>query len=100
MSIIDDGKLDWIAILLQLLNIAEEAAGTQFPRFDSDGKMLLPESQSSKLALRMLDPHGVGNALFVAACKADPTLHAAVSVAALNCQDADKARLLDALKGV
>ena len=60
-----DGKLDWLAILLQLLNIAEEAAGTQFPRFDSDGKMLLPESQSAKLALRMLDTHGVGNALFV-----------------------------------
>ena len=91
-------EVDWLNIVLQVINIAEDAAGMQFPRFDASGKLLMPESQSAKLAVSMLDKRDVANALLLAACKADATLHSALTVAALNCSDQDKSRLLDALK--
>lgn len=90
---------DWLPIILQLLNVIEDAAGVQFPRYES-GKILMPESQSLKQVLGTLSAHDISNSLLVAACKADPALHSALTVAAINCQEADKARLFTALKGV
>lgn len=90
---------DWLPLLLKLLNVIETMTGTQLPRFEG-GKLLMPESESAKVALSQLPPADVANTLLHAACKADPTLHSALVVAALNCQAPDKARLVDALKGI
>lgn len=92
-------NLDWLGILLQLLNVVEDVTGEQLPRYES-GKVLMPESNSAKVALQQLSPVDISNALLQAACKADPTLHSALVVAAINCQAPDKARLVDALKGI
>ena len=91
--------MNWLQTVLQVLNLVEDAIG-YLPRFDENGKMLMPENPALPALLELTQTPEVANALFVAACRADHTLHSAVTVAALNCQDADKARLLDALKGI
>lgn len=99
MGIIDlPENIDWVAIVLQIVHLIEESVGMNLPRFDGDGKLLMPESNSSREALELLDKSAVADALLQAACAADPSLHAAISVAALNAKDQDHTRLMGALK--
>lgn len=91
--------MNWLQTVLQVLNLVEDAIG-YLPRFDENGKMLMPENPALPVLMELTQTPEVANALFVAACRADPTLHSAVSVAALNCSEQDKHRLLSALKGV
>lgn len=92
-------EVNWLQTVLQVLNLVEDAIG-YLPRFDGNGKMVMPENPALPALLELTQTPEVANALFAAACHADPTLHSAVTVAALNCQEPDKARLLAALKGV
>lgn len=88
--------LAWLNAVIVIINRVEASIG-QLPRFDG-GKLIMPESQSLKVAIGLLDPAEVANALLQAACAADPTLNSALHVAALTCLDQDQRRLKAALK--
>jgi hypothetical protein len=88
--------LAWLETVLALVNKVETTIG-QLPRFEG-GKLLMPESQSAKVAAALLDPAEAANALVKAACQADPTLHSALTVAMFNTQNTDQRRLRAALQ--
>jgi len=86
----------WLNAVIAIVNRVEASIG-QLPRFDG-GRLIMPESQSLKVAIGLLDPAEVANLLLQAACAADPTLHSALHVAVLTCMDQDQRRLKAALK--
>lgn len=83
--------LAWLNAVIVLINRVEASIG-HLPRFDG-GKLIMPESQSLKVAIGLLDPAEVANALLKAACAADPELHSALHVAMLNSAGLDYRRL-------
>ena len=87
--------LGWLSAVIAIVNKLEDAIG-QLPRFE-DGKLIMPESQSLKVAAGLIDPAEVANSLLSAAVAADPTLHSALHIAALNSQGVDRQRLQAAL---
>ena len=88
--------LGWLSAVLEVVNKVEAVIG-ELPRF-AGGKLIMPESQSLKVAAGLLDPAEVANSLLSAAVAADPTLHSALHIAALNSQGLDRQRLQAALK--
>ena len=90
--------LGWLSAVLAIVNKLEDAIG-QLPRFE-DGKLIMPESQSLKVAAGLLDPAEVANALLQSACKAAPVLHSAIAVAMANTQGQDHRRIKAAIDGV
>lgn len=88
--------LGWLSAVIAIVNKIESATG-QLPRF-FHGKLIMPESQSLKVAAGLIDPAEVANALLSAAVAADPTLHSALHIAALNSQGVDRQRLQAALE--
>lgn len=88
--------LAWLETVLAIVNKVESTVG-QLPRFE-DGKLLMPESQSAKVAAQLIDSAEVANALLRAACDADAELESAISIAMLNSQGPDRRRLEVALR--
>lgn len=83
--------LAWLNAVIAIINRVETSIG-QLPRFEG-GKLLMPESQSLKAAISLVDPAEMANALLKAACAADPELHSALHVAMLNSVGRDYRRL-------
>ena len=90
--------LGWLSAVIAIVNKLEDAIG-QLPRFEG-GKLIMPESQSLKVAASMVDPASIANALLQSACKADPVLHSAIAVAMANTQGQDHRRIKAAIDGV
>ena len=88
--------LGWLSAVIAIVNKLEGAIG-QLPRFE-DGKLIMPESESLKVAAGLIDPAEVANSLLSAAVAADPALHSALHIAALNSQGTDRNRIQAALK--
>ena len=88
--------LGWLSAIIAIVNKLEGAIG-QLPRFE-DGRLIMPESESLKVAAGLIDPAEVANSLLSAAVAADPALHSALHIAALNSQGADRKRIQAALK--
>jgi len=88
--------LGWLSAVIAIVNKLEGAIG-QLPRFE-DGKLIMPESESLKVAAGLIDPAEVANSLLSAAAAADPALHSALHIAALNSQGTDRKRIQAALK--
>ena len=42
-------------LVVKIINVIEATTGMSFPRFDGEGKLLMPESNSAKQAISMLD---------------------------------------------
>jgi plasmid replication initiation protein len=87
--------LAWLEAVLALIAKVEAATG-QLPRFDG-GKLIMPESESAKVAARLIDPAEAANALLQAACVADSELYNALTVAMLNSAGRDYRRLKAAM---
>jgi hypothetical protein len=92
----NEEALGWLSAVIAIVNKLEGAIG-QLPRFE-DGKLIMPESESLKVAAGLIDPAEVANSLLSAAAAADPALHSALHIAALNSQGADRKRIQAALK--
>lgn len=90
--------LGWLSAVLEVVNKVEAVIG-ELPRF-AGGKLIMPESQSAKVAASMVDPASIANALLQSACKADPMLHSAIAVAMANTQGQDHRRIKAAIDGV
>ena len=88
--------LGWLSAVIAIVNKLEGAIG-QLPRFE-DGRLIMPESESLKVAAGLIDPAEVANSLLSAAVAADPALHSALHIAALNSQGPDRKRIQAALK--
>ena len=95
-ELLDDVQkgLEWLPVVLDLLEKLRVIVG-DLPTHEN-GRLMMPKS-SALVAAAQLDPAAVGNVLLAAACKADPSLHSAISIARLNAQGADARRIAAAL---